>query len=177
MNIWIPVNNGDKKRQKRQRMSPERINYDRGAMLTSVSCLSQSSVSKQWAFLGCIAQWYQISIWMNAWIHESEEDYLAVKSPGKLCLNHHDNNAKHPADQGVVTQLFALPKESSSLPQAVANVLSPLLWCAAFVIGQVFTVGLTGVVPDDSGEGVLQDATVKKLKRLLAWVKICKTGS
>lgn len=111
---------------------------------------------------------------MHIW---GEVQYLAIKSSRQLCLNHHDNNAKHPTDQGVVTQLFALPKESSSLTQPIANIFGLLLWYIDFLPGQVVTVGLTGVFPDDFGEGILEDGTVKKLKRLLAGAKICKTGS
>lgn len=102
---------------------------------------------------------------VHFFVHALWIQYLAVRSPRQLCLNHHDNNAKHPADQRVVTQLFALPKESFSLTQPVADILSLLLW---FPSGQVFAVGLTGIFSDDFGECIFQDGAVKKLKRLLA---------
>lgn len=89
--------------------------------------------------------------------------HLGVKSPRQLSLDNHGNNAKHPTDQRVVAQLFALPKESSPLTQPVADVLGLLLWYATFL-----TIGLTGVFSDDFGKGVLQDGTVKKLNRLVA---------
>lgn len=101
--------------------------------------------------------------------------YLAVKGPWQLSLDDHGNNAKHPADQRVVAQLFALPKQIPPLTQPIAYVLRLLLRFAGFCSDQVLTVGLAGVFSEDFGEGVLEDGTMEKLKRLLTWLKIGKT--
>jgi len=52
--------------------------------------------------------------------------HLGVKPPGQLRLDHHDNDAKHPADQGIVAELLTLAEECPALAQSVADVPVPL---------------------------------------------------
>ncbi|TNN32425.1 hypothetical protein EYF80_057414 [Liparis tanakae] len=102
--------------------------------------------------------------------------YLAVEPSGQLGLDDHHDDAEHPADQGVVAQLLALPEESLPLAQPVADVLALLLRRGAFLSGLALAGGLAGVLPDDLGEGVLQDGAVQQLQRLLTRVQIRQTG-
>lgn len=44
-------------------------------------------------------------------IHYNRDiSYLCVNPPGQFRLHHHDDDPKHPKDQGIVAQLFALSK-------------------------------------------------------------------
>ena len=47
--------------------------------------------------------------------------YLGVDPPGQLRLCHHDNDAEHAKDQGIVTEALPLLKERPPVAQAVAN--------------------------------------------------------
>lgn len=100
--------------------------------------------------------------------------YLAIKGSRQLSFNNHDNYSKHPTDQGVIAQLFSLPKESPPQTQPVANVLCLLLWDAVLRSDLVPATGLPGVLPDNFGKGVLEDGAVEKL---LAGLKVQETRS
>lgn len=89
--------------------------------------------------------------------------HLGIKPPGQLRLDHHDNDAKHPADQGVVAELLPFAKQCAALAQPVADVPVPLGrwrgWCHAlgpFLPDQLLLSG-------GLEEGILQDGPVEDL--------------
>lgn len=49
--------------------------------------------------------------------------HLGVHPPWQLSLNHHDHDAKHPEDEGVVAEPLPLLKQRPPMPQFVTNVL------------------------------------------------------
>lgn len=62
--------------------------------------------------------------------------HLCVNPPRELRLRHHDDDAKHAEDEGVVAEALALFKQCPPMAELVANVLVPFVRCVAGILAQ-----------------------------------------
>ena len=108
--------------------------------------------------------------------------HLGVKPPGQLRLDHHDDDAKHPADQGEVAEPLPLAEQRPALAQPVADVPVLLRWwrcrrpAGPFLPDQLVAPHLAGLLPAGLRENVLRDWPIQELGGpRLGWIRV-RTG-